>query len=701
MRNQPGPRWSDAADLHPVFGASGRISGTKAGRRELRNGSRRAAGKLLPTLMWGVLLPGTLLGGGVYLLQATGVISLGGPVKTNYVTTDVVRGDLEIKVSAKGNLDSASNVTLVSEVEGTTTIIRILPEGTAAKKGQVLVELDSSKMRDQYTQQQIKAEQADASYLQAMEKEAIQRTQNESDIAAAELKVMLADLDLEKYEFGEFEQKRKEIQGKINLAKEKLTRAEDTLEFSMRNIRKGYVTVAELEANKIAVSQAQNELALAEEEMRVLVNYDKRRQLAEKRANAEEFKRDLERVKRKASAALAQATADLKAAKLTSEVEKSQLDKLGQQIEKCKIIAPQDGEVVYANLQGDRRGDQQVVIQEGATVRERQAIINLPDFSKMQVTTKIHESRIGMVSHGLKAKVKVDAVPGRVFNGVVESVSSVPISGNWRQPDLREYLAVVRIVDPVSEVKDLKPGLTAEVQIMVETVRDALLVPIQSVAKLGKQNLVFVVKNGRPEMRKVSVGKTNDEFVQLLEPKSSDPSEGVAVGDQVLMNPWEYLRALQREVEAEAKEKGEEPGEAKEGTKDEGGFPTAPSGPGTGGSGGPGGRGPGGGPGGGGPGGRGPGGRGGSPPDPSAAFARSDKNSDGKLSTDEVPSFLASVADLDKNGDTFIDLEEFKQGLSALQRARGAGGGAAAGGGGPAAGSGRPAGGASTTAGGG
>ena len=64
-----------------------------------------------------------------------------------------------------------------------------------------------------------------------------------------------------------------------------------------------------------------------------------------------------------------------------------------KQIENCKLFAPSDGIVVYANDPNRRTGQCQPQIEEGATVRERQKIFSLPDLdAPMRVNTKVHES---------------------------------------------------------------------------------------------------------------------------------------------------------------------------------------------------------------------------------------------------------------------------------------------------------------------
>lgn len=685
--------------------------------------SRNCSQPLLPRLgmisTTGLLLLAVVLaiGAGTGWAVMTGRLTFGKSQAIRYITEKVKRGPLEISITERGSLDSAANVTLISKVEGSTTIIRIVDEGTTAKEGEVLVELDSSKLRDSETQQRIVVEQADAALKQAIEKREIQITQNESDINAANLKRDLAELDLEQYSKGDFVKERDDLKGKMTLAQEELKRAQESYEFNKDNAKKGYVSQSALDAARIATVQKQFAVEVASKAVEVLTDYTFKRQIAEKEANAKEFKSEVERVKRKASAAMAQADADLSSCKLTAEVEQSKLAKLREQIANCSLKAPQDGEVVYANTGSDRRGgSDQTTIMEGAQVRERQAIINLPDFTRMQVNAKVHESRIGFIREGLHCLVRTDANHGEEFNGIIQSVSSVPLSGNWPNRDLKEYATVVRLTDPVEVVRKLKPGLSAEVEIKVDYIPSCLYVPVQTVVTIGANQFAFPVINGVLKTQAVKVGKTNDINIEIL--------EGLSEGQDVVMNPRtiasKEIATLEDQARIdEEKQKSEEaknrkpevappvesplpgggarPNSPGNGAGGPGSFAGGP-GAGGGGPGGPGGRRPGGpggealasqpggaggGPGAGRPGGGGgPGAGGGRTFDPEAIWARVDGNGDGKLTGDEIQGrTLESLADIDTDSDGAVSKEEFMANMAKRRAAFGAGGGG--GGGGP------------------
>lgn len=465
------------------------------------------------------------------------------------------RGSFVVTVTERGTLDSLKNATLNSKVEGSTSIISIVPEGSTVIEGDLVCELDSSVLVDKETQQQIKVTQAKAVLDQAREEVEIQRTQNESDMAAAVLKLKLAEIDLRKFVEGDFEQQRIELDSAVQVNVENLSRAKEYLSFLERLVKKGYRMQSDLDAERIAFNKVKNDRVVAEEKLRVLMDYTKERTVSELEANVKEYKLQINRTKSRANAALAQKHADLEAKSLTSNVESRLLARLQAQIADCKLYAPQDGQVVYVNTRDGRSSDQ-VLIEVGATVRERQPIINLPDLTAMKVNARVHESRISMVRAGLTATVKIDAAPTEDFHGAIDVVSSVPSSLNNFNRDLKEYEAVVRLTDDVEKISQLRPGLTATVEILVDQREGVLQAPVQSLISVVDQRYTYVLGERGPELREVTIGETNERTVEIL--------EGIEEGERVVMNPRSQFGKEIAELETKlAKEKLKETPDAK------------------------------------------------------------------------------------------------------------------------------------------
>ena len=140
------------------------------------------------------------------------------------------------------------------------------------------------------------------------------------------------------------------------------------------------------------------------------------------------------------------------------------------------------------------RGGRGSSIEEGAFVRQRQQILTLPDLTRMQVSTAVHESVLDQVRPGLKSVIRVDAFSDRSYQGTVKTVAVLPDQGGWMSSDTKVYKTIVTIDE---EVTQLKPGMTAVVEIDVEQLRDVISVPIQAIVQRGYQELVLRERCGR------------------------------------------------------------------------------------------------------------------------------------------------------------------------------------------------------------
>jgi HlyD family secretion protein len=223
---------------------------------------------------------------------------------------------------------------------------------------------------------------------------------------------------------------------------------------------------------------------------------------------------------------LAQARARLNSAKGQYEVQLRQRQDLAEQLDKCILPARKSGLVVYGGA-----GDQEVYygnqepIREGATVRERQAIITIPDLSRMSVKVKIHESYIKKIKKGLTARITVDAFPDETLTGEITKVGVLPDSQNrWMSPDLKVYLTTVTIDGTHDWVK---PGMSAKVEILVNKLEDVVYVPIQAVSPDNGRQICYVAGGFKPERRELEVGEFTDEFIEVR--------SGLKEGERVLL----------------------------------------------------------------------------------------------------------------------------------------------------------------------
>ncbi|HSH96334.1 MAG TPA: efflux RND transporter periplasmic adaptor subunit [Roseimicrobium sp.] len=430
------------------------------------------------------------------------------------------RGDFLVSVVEGGSLRAVDEVIIRCEVEGTARIISIVGEGTVVKKGELLIELDSSEIQDKLGQQEIAFENAKFSYVQAEQQLSIQKSMVESNTKDAELKTRFAFSDLEKYVEGDWPQVQKNAQTKITIAKEELQRAKDRLDWTEKLEKKGYATKTELEADKLASTRKVIEVEQATEDLRLLEKYDfpKRKALLE--ANAEQLKMDLERLKQRAVSSIAQYEADLETRKRSMDLHAMRLEQLKEQLSLTKIYAPQDGLVVYAS-----NGNNNFLVEEGATVRQRQELIKLPDVSSMLVDVKVHETFVNNIAPGLLAYVTIDSIPDKRFIAGVRKVAPLPdTQSRYMNPNVKVYSTEVVIED---KLPDVKPGVSAKAEIVITNLSNVISIPLQAVTTVKGKTVVYLAGSTAPTP--VEVGHSNDRFIEI--------KSGVAVGQQVLLSP--------------------------------------------------------------------------------------------------------------------------------------------------------------------
>jgi len=445
-----------------------------------------------------------------------------GEVPTTRIEGALVRrGPLLISVLARGDLAAADSVDLKSEVEGRTTILSLLPEGSRVKEGDLVCELDATPLIEKRFQQQIAVRNAEAAYVKAKQNFEIQRSQNRSDLAKSNQTLEFARLDLRKFQEGERDSQLEKSRQAIDLAKEDAARARTKLDWSEKLAGKGFLTSSELEADRIAEHRAAIVLQQATRDLDLLERFQLPRTEAELLAAREEAEFERERVELQAKARIVDFEADLSTneAKLGLETEK--LSKLELQIEKARIRAPRAGLLIYAQLDSD-----EPPIQEGTEVRERQTIASIPSAEGMTARVKLHESVLEQVSLGLPCTITVDALPGKSFEGKVAFVALLPDQNSrWSNPNARWYRTDVAILGGSA---DMRPGMSCAITVRMEEIPDAIYVPSQAVFRDGDANVSYVLRAGAVEVRPVTVGRYNVENVQI--------HSGLAEGEMVLLS---------------------------------------------------------------------------------------------------------------------------------------------------------------------
>jgi multidrug resistance efflux pump len=470
--------------------------------------------------------------------------------RTDILTARVRKDKLAITVKERGILESAENNDVTCRVKArtqnatvATTIKWVIDDGSHVKKGDLLVDLDDSGLVETLKTQNITVDKARADWISAQEQYKITVSQNESDIATAQVNLKLAQLDLKKYVEGDYEQNKKTILGNIQTAESDLEQYRDRSAWSDRMVKKGYQTQAQADADRAKLKAGEIALARAKEDLRVLENYTKEHEVTKFENAVKEAERALERVKTQAKAKEVTSRTDRDAKKSVLDQESGKQKDLEDEIKKCRIFAPQDGLVVYYIPEQARwgSGSQQSTVAQGEPVREGQKLMRIPDLKRMMVNTKVHEALVSnvkgelrdesgkVVYRGQDARVRVDAYNDQDLKAHVKSVATVAAQSDWMSADVKMYVTMIAL-DEVLE--NLKPGMSAEVSILVDkTANDVHIIPVQAIMgspAMGKKRYCWVKTETGYEEREIEVGASNE--------KEAEIRSGLKEGELVVLN---------------------------------------------------------------------------------------------------------------------------------------------------------------------
>ena len=442
-------------------------------------------------------------------------------------TFPVKRGPLRISFIESGTIKANEQIIIKNEVEGRRSIITLIPEGTRVKKGDLLVELDASSLQDDKIDQEIKVQNAEASFIGAKENFAVIENQAKSDVDLAQLTLDFAKQDLQKYLDGEYPYELDQAEAEITLAEEELARAEQTSKWSKQLYKEKYISQTELQADELAEKKKTLDVELAKKSKQLLTEYTFKRQLAQLKSDVSQAEMALERTQRKARADVIQAKAELKAKQAEYNRQKDKLAKIEDQISKTKIYAPHQGLAIYAtSAKGGWRGNEEP-LDEGQEVRERQELIYLPKGNDYKAEINIHETNLKKTSLALPAIIKVDALTGKTFYGNIQKIAPLPDpTSMWMNPDLKVYNSEILLENPGDS---LRTGMSCQAEIIVQNLEDALYVPMQAVVKIGSQPSVFVYEKGQFSPKPVTLGLDNNNMVHI--------KQGLTEGQLVMLNP--------------------------------------------------------------------------------------------------------------------------------------------------------------------
>ena len=228
------------------------------------------------------------------------------------------------------------------------------------------------------------------------------------------------------------------------------------------------------------------------------------------------------------------------------EMARANIQRAEKDLSNAVIVAPFDGVITARNAEV---GETVVV---GTLNNPGSVILEVADLSTMLVKARVDEANIAPITEGQNALIYINAYADRRFTGKVEHVGLKRMMDRDSTP----YFVAEVLIDRPGDLT-LRSGLTANVDVQVETFADVLRVPSQAVldravdelpSEVTKDNptieagkkyarVVFIEKDGKARPVPVKVGASDDTHTIV--------TEGIEQGARVISGPFKVLSKLQ------------------------------------------------------------------------------------------------------------------------------------------------------------
>lgn len=161
--------------------------------------------------------------------------------------------------------------------------------------------------------------------------------------------------------------------------------------------------------------------------------------------------------------------------------------------------------------------------QTGDLVAPGELAFRLDDLSSLLIDLAVSEIDINQIENGQEVQLSFDAIRLKEYHGTVVSVDRVGISNQG----VVDFTVTVELTDPDEQVR---PGMTAAVNVIVSQLTDVLLVPNRAVRFKEGRQVIYLLRQNQIVPVNIQLGATSDTNSEVIE-------GDLKVGDQIILNP--------------------------------------------------------------------------------------------------------------------------------------------------------------------
>ena len=393
------------------------------------------------------------------------------------LSTRVERGRLVVRLVEAGVLRPAQAISYRSPLAGREAeVVFLAPEGVRVNEGDLIAQLDTTDLQRE------------------LERSVQEVRQAQAELQMAEVEQQEAQATLDSLTEGQGALALEESRASLELAEKRVERLRAEYESLKPLLERGFITQDELDQTLFELEQAVSEADLA------------------RRKTAVYAERTYPQEVRRAGHQLSSREASVENSRAKLEEASSRARWLQQSILACSIYARNPGLVIYEEyLAANPRRK----IRVGDRVTSSQVLLTIPEVNRMLVETSVREVDVHRVRPDQLATIQLDAYPGVTIQGKVIRVGT--LARSEVDPRFEEKRFDLTVEATELATVELRPEMTARVDIVVGEKEDVLLLPINAVFESDGLPVAYALRPWGVDTRTLELGDSNDTQVEVLD----------------------------------------------------------------------------------------------------------------------------------------------------------------------------------------
>ncbi|MBC7474145.1 MAG: HlyD family efflux transporter periplasmic adaptor subunit [Candidatus Sericytochromatia bacterium] len=434
-------------------------------------------------------------------------------------TYKVIKKDLLVTINDTGEIGSENESTVLAAFSS--KIDTLIDEGKIVKKNTLVGKLSTSKEEKERDKIFLTNQESEYDRKIAVLAKYKDTYRISKELENAQIDIKIAKLKLKS---------KVEVRDSLAIVKaeEELNTLNKEMSIYQKEIpdreklyKSGYMSINDLMKSKNKLTELIKQKKYLLVNLKVLKKGPLNEEIEKEKVNLKTAEQSLSKKKQEMESFIKTSNLEIDSSQAKIKKTKEKFDYYSNLIKRGSLITTDDGIVVYGKM---LVGDEQVKVKAGDSVREGVSIIKIFDLKKPILKMFINEVDISKIHLEQKVKFSLDAYPENLYNGQIIKIA--PVADKKFERDKNNIVVFEVIIKIIDNSPLLKPGMTANIEITTDNIRDVISVPSQVIFKENNKTYCYLKNGEKTNKQYVTTGISNEMETVI--------KNGLKIGDEVV-----------------------------------------------------------------------------------------------------------------------------------------------------------------------